>query len=612
MAATYDLTQDFDTGDELGQQAPYWVVGICRFKHQVTYDLATRKSVPTDDNLGTTADAFTMAEKPPLVLTGSVTDIQVSAAKESHVSNLSLTITPGDLNMVSEIMPGDWVVACMLNSETQGRVVAQKMRQGKAVNGWTDGFKFLGKVSSSRKSMRSTAGGTLSTSYRVQCVGSGEFDSLLFYNPQLDQQNSIPVELARFGVLINAIVLGDDPSVVGGAVDINKVIPRLVQTIFGQGAWAASQTAVQDTTGATALGSPNSSYLIPQTVANWLDMPDARTYNDVLYTLLGVQHYRTVVGVNAVGQNDAWSLFQPDGVQAAEDLVNLRTLKTPSPLIGWFPLSAPPMQATVWDMLSGYMNAPLNEMFVALKVDPDGRVFPHLIARQTPYTSVSQAGLDSTIAAVGPVQGVDVTDFLELPRWKLPSAPGRNIVLDADIGRSDAIRFNMVHISGTGSGSPDDSTQSFARALPVTDNIDIKRHGVRPYLTGLNCVLKDQTRGPAVWRDIMADVVMGQHLRLNGQIVCIGIQAPIAPGDNLEFDGIVFHIESVAHVGGINTEGGRVFTTILQVTHGVDNEEKQQVSVTLGQSQREAEFPGVADGDDILPDNDHVVYERLD
>jgi hypothetical protein len=618
MAATYDLTRDFDSGDELTQQAPYWVVGIVRFAHQATYDPQTRASISESDDLA-------MEERdPPLVLTSEVTQMRVASSKDSHVSNLGLNITAA-MNMLTEAMPGDWVVGCMLNSETQGKKVAQAMREKKAINGWKDGLKFLGKVSGCRKAIAAAPNGTIRTSYSVQAVGFGEFDSLLFFHPQLQQQNALPASLEQFGTLIKDIVSGTDRSVVGNAVDINKVLPKLVEVVFGQGAWNSAPGILSKSQGAIS-ASPNTRYLVPATVFKWLGLERAKTYNDLLYVLTGVQHYRTVE--NASGNTDGWTLFQPDGLTADD---NGDVLRTPVPLIGWFPLSAPPMQASVWDLLSGYTNPPLNEMYIALKADSEGDIFPHLVVRQTPYTSpavrgaisqwkgeaeaekarLSQLYSQPSGRVVPPLasQDADATDFLELPRWKLPNTPGRIIIHSADIGRSDGLRFNMVHVSGTGMGTLTDEVGSFLRAPPVVDTLDIKRHGVRPYMTGINCVLRDQARGPQVWRDVMADVVMGQHLRLSGQFVCVGIQAPIATGDNLEFDNLALHIEGVVHLGSVNENGERSFRTILQVSHGVDVEPVQEANRRRGASERESQFAGINPDDSVAQGQTHVTTE---
>jgi hypothetical protein len=197
----------------------------------------------------------------------------------------------------------------------------------------------------------------------------------------------------------------------------------------------------------------------------------------------------------------------------------------------------------------------------------------------------------------------DATQFLELPRWRLPAS----LLYSADIGRSDALRFNLVHVSGTGYGAMTDEVGSFVRAPPVTDTLDIKRHGVRPYMTGVNSALRDLAKGPKVWRDIMADIVMGQHLTLSGQFITVGLQVPITHGDNLEYEGLVFHIETVSHQGRIQPDGSRIFQTILQVSHGVETEERATAARANGASQRQSLFPGTSPTEVDLAGNQRNV-----
>ena len=49
------------------------------------------------------------------------------------------------------------------------------------------------------------------------------------------------------------------------------------------------------------------------------------------------------------------------------------------------------------------------------------------------------------------------------------------------------------------------------------------------------------------WARIHADAVIGGHLKMNGTFVCAGIPDPIAVGDNLEFEDVVYHIEQITH-----------------------------------------------------------------
>ena len=625
MAAKYDLASDFRSGDELKTQVPYWVLGVVRFANQVTWDPTTRKSISANDDVA-------MAEREPLVLTSEVVQVSVTASKDAHVSNLSCSLYPHE-NWLSGILPGDWLVCCMVNSETRGKEIAQRMRDRQAINGFQDGLKFLGRVTACRKNIQvNRQNGTVQTGYSVQGVGFGEFDSLVFFHPQLQAAGILPQQLEQFGMLIQDIVNASDGSVNGGTVDINKVLPKLVDVIFGIGAWSNAPGIKQGKHTEAIQASPNTKYLVPRTISAWLGLQGAQTYNDILNVLMGVQHYRTVQNATEVtAQQHPWSLFQPDGLREDQGV-----FRTPSDLIGWFPLSPPPTQATVWDMISGYTNPPINEMYLTLRPDQDGDIFPHLVVRQTPYSSDTVRGalaewkaeadrererlhrsvqvearkLNQRLAPAKKSnrnpQDADATEFLEIPRWKLPGT----LLYQADIGRSDAARFNMVHVSGTGYGSLTDETGNFVRAPPVMDTLDIKRNGLRPYMTGVNCVLRDLAKGPKVWRDIMSDIVMSQHLTLSGQITCVGIQAPISHGDNLEFENVVFHIESIRHQASIQPDGTRTFQTLLQVSHGIETDERQSLNQQQGQSPRQSRFAGTDESEQDLLGTSAVTVEE--
>jgi hypothetical protein len=60
---------------------------------------------------------------------------------------------------------------------------------------------------------------------------------------------------------------------------------------------------------------------------------------------------------------------------------------------------------------------------------------------------------------------------------------------------------------------------------------------------------------------------------LNGTLECVGISEPIAVGDNLEFDSVVYHIEQIVHNASINPQNGmKTFRTTLSLSHGVSIE----------------------------------------
>jgi hypothetical protein len=71
---------------------------------------------------------------------------------------------------------------------------------------------------------------------------------------------------------------------------------------------------------------------------------------------------------------------------------------------------------------------------------------------------------------------------------------------------------------------------------------------------------------------MLADFVIGQHLTLTGTFVLQGIQSPISPGDNFQYNETVYHIEQVAHSCSIGSDGHKEFHTILHVNHGLSSE----------------------------------------
>lgn len=161
---------------------------------------------------------------------------------------------------------------------------------------------------------------------------------------------------------------------------------------------------------------------------------------------------------------------------------------------------------------------------------------------------------------------VKLTRFLELPRWRIHPV----LVRSYNVGRSDSLRFNWMYLDANPGVSEVDRTVVFARNPPFADQLDIARNGMRLYNATVNCSPQDAIDStPSDWMYILSDIVFGQHLTLTGSLETYGIQAPIVPGDNIEFDDAVFHIESLRHSFAISPDGKKTFTTSISLTHGV-------------------------------------------
>jgi hypothetical protein len=209
-------------------------------------------------------------------------------------------------------------------------------------------------------------------------------------------------------------------------------------------------------------------------------------------------------------------------------------------------------------MLQQFLNPTINEMYTALKVAPfTGRIMPTLVIRQIPFSTES----------IPEAEDFSFTRFLALPRWRISPAMVRYV----DIGKSDASRTNFVHIYGNAANyaAKRDIPSQLVRNPPIFDEIDIMRSGMRSAMDTVDCAIDDQFRAPGAWMEAIADWRIGSHHTLNGTISCVGIQAPIAEGDNIEFEGIAYQIESVAHHCNITSDGKKSFSTSFSLTNGM-------------------------------------------
>ena len=291
------------------------------------------------------------------------------------------------------------------------------------------------------------------------------------------------------------------------------------------------------------------------------------------------------------------------------------------PMLGTF-LPSPPQfdgQKTIWAILQQFLNPTINEMYSCLRVNPAGKIFPTLVVRQLPFSSgliteeyrpkplpvaahlrdqqkekQQKKKVATTIQHKDPLptelRNLTLTRFMELPRWRVHPI----LVKSVDLGRSDAVRVNFIHAYGESALAGMTSVRQFVTDPPLSDDIDIARNGLRPYLSTVPCDPVDsRNRSSSDWMYILSDILMGQHLTLSGSVELVGVQAPICPGDNLEFDEHVLHIEAVAHTFMMNPNGFKSFSTTVALTHGIKAEQATGADLAMysGSDQRDLAQP---------------------
>jgi hypothetical protein len=606
--ATYECVADYGAqpGADYVSQSANWVVCVFRFRYPATYSRQNQNSFTTNYPPG-----LEIRGK-PLIITGDCLQLQVQMAKSQHTPQMSATLAPG-INYESEIFPGDWCMAWMFTNDQDFQDVLQRMtgigaQGGVPLNGFRDGLKFVGRVSSIRKSLDQAASGHRQVRYALTGTGFQEMDAQIFYDPLLaDQTKALGLLWGHLDADISKLIREGQRG-----IDINKALPYIIDLLLGRGiprgeghGGAVGQQATAGLEARTQNSDSDATfaYGVPTLVAQCLGISGTSprgivAFADILETTIGIQQYdgQSTAGslgpqdVNKGGSNADLAIaaaFMPENLQ---QLGNRRL--TTQPLLGDVLPQAPQFNnVPVWSILRQYLNPGINEMYMTLRVNQDGRVMPTFIARQFPFTTdrfVAKLNTRSGIDTADPSDesaglnlnsgnaadesaGLDLdrtlftTRYLNLPTWGIDPV----LVNHVDVGRSDALRFNFVHVYGNCATPGFDKIQIIFNP-PIRDDLDISRSGLRPYMATVPIWVGDVINHSAgKWMNVLSDFLMGQHMTMTGTMNSLGIQAPVCIGDNVEWDGDTYHIEAINHSCSIDGNGMKVFNTGLSLSHGI-------------------------------------------
>lgn len=591
---------------------PYWLIAIYRLGEPLSFDRTTMSSTSKDLTKG----ALLRAQK-PLVITDDCLQLTISNSKTSQMKNLSAFLKQTDVNYLTEILPGDWCVAWIVNNREKRDDLLDRIDRGDPddpCNQWDDGLKFVGRVGDVFKEVNiSGETGTMSESYSLTCRGFEELSAYVFYDYAFASPDQVEGDIgqwaARFG--IDAVKIFGRVNEKGIEEDnINRIVPQLLNMVVGQG---PPEDLKQKVISSTMIPNPDGShntaqpqldnaapyaYMIPCSVGYILGKTGANpnkakgviSYADILELDMGVQSY---------SQKTGSQMFVPDlDTDNPEYSPSRRT--TPFALMGTFlPMMPDFANRPLWSLFQQYLNPTINEMYTCLRVNADGLVVPTIVMRQIPFTTdafklPSEApasgdalnpelvlGSGGSITQQQPDKPFQVTRFLDLPRWVIPKVMLRHFA----VGRSNATRTNFVHVYGQSAYLGEQNVPIQAQMIenpPVRDDLDIMRSGMKPYMTTVECWVSDQHNKIAGrWMRMIADWTMGSQYTLSGTVESVGIQSPICEGDNLALDGCVYHIMSVQHNASINpATGTKTWSTHLSITNGLRDQDTTTVGST--------------------------------
>lgn len=616
MSRVYDILVEHNESG-LGDNAkdvdsistsPYAIIAVWRYKFPVTFSREKTASF-TRNPL-----AATELRNDPLIIVDDLRNISVSCGKSNYIGQLQAGLHPG-MNYFQEIFPGDHLACWMVNSQELAKELILKIERSEQCNNFLDGLKFVGRVSGLRKNINQNPGGIRTSSYNLTAASFTELDASIYFDPYLaDAETRIGSSwLKTTGLKIDEL-LGSTGTGIGnqpGYVNADKILPVLFGAFYGLGI-PRNYGTVTGPNVTAGLDDPNA-MIIPQPVGKILGVRNgskpngAFAYTDIVEFIHGIQQYSsvgpdpqmTLQAKQTPGprflNHTAANIFTPDNINSSP---NDRRRSTGYDLLASFlPQTAQfTGQRTVWSILQQYLNPAINEMYACLRPNAAGEIFPTIVIRQLPFNS---GLISNTYTPKSPTVATEVpepsdqktgkkkndepkpkqelltkdrprqltlTKFAEVPRWYAHPV----LIRQLDVGRSDATRFNFVHITSDAGYSTGNQTNQLIRDPPVIDDLDMYRSGLRPYITSVSTSTQDiVNRKSGDWMYILSDILMGQHLTLNGQVQLLGVQAPICPGDNFEFDQHIFHIESVSHNFQIQMDGTKSFSTTLALSHGV-------------------------------------------
>lgn len=572
MSRIYNLVDDFvgQTGDDFSATVtPCWVIAIFPYFQPLTFSRTSLFNDQSDvsftsnlDNIDRIKDTIIIVDCPSLSISGT---------KSSFAGQLQASlIADGKTNYLSKVMPGDLVMAWIVNSESKRQEIIDNINGNTKSNDFNSGLKFLGRVDSMRKKIAQSASGTRQSMYALSAVGFREFDYSVYLDPQLHiEVPSFNIFLARLTEGLSIINDSDKRQAGLGNTEIttDATLPFLLKLFFGQGipsSFVDPSNSLPKSSGglssqASGIDETPYSLAIPKIVGKLLGRatPSKKSqklsYIDVLEVMIGRQQYGDKRG------NDEGALFAPDNIVKQTETIR-HCGGNNGTLFGTFlPMPTPFTGKNVWSILNEFLNPALNEMYCALRINVDGNILPTLTVRQIPFSSPTAAKKKTN----------KVTPFLSLPRWI--AAP--LLIRGLEYGRSDALHFNMVQIYGqapaTGAALERTVQMMQPGQAPKIDTYDIVRHGIKLYSQTVACSPTDTIGGPKEWMSIAGDWLFGQQFTLTGSCMLQGIVAPICYGDNFEVDGVVFHIEAVSHSCSMDPNGNKDFVTTLSLTNGL-------------------------------------------
>lgn len=564
------------------QSSPGWMLTFLRWENRDTLHYADKvKPSNSDPNL-----------REPLVVLNDCLSLSVVSSKSSTNSSFQATFVGTDINYSTAVAPGDFCIINIVKYDTQTLSLYDKAKGLNPINGKDDGFKGLFKVQSVRRTLQVSPDGPKHLVYTITGHAFTELNNVIYFSPYIateeDKQRPFNLFVSNLGDTWKNLILEKK------GVPCSDVLPVFLRGFIGESI-PEDKRKLKDGTAKTE----NRQFEIPTSVGKLLGLKNATYAADIYRFVSGIQKYENSNNGNSIIPLEK-GLFPTNYLGYPIPIGEGATIPLSDKCEGYC-FSMPDLwnQSQAWSIMKQFANTEINELFTCHKLFPNGSILPTIVYRQIPFTTDYFNGDSST------------TKFSSLPRWEVDP----ELILNFDLGRDDAARFNMVQLFGSnalGDGATAANNQIMNGNF-VLDTKDIKRHGLKPLITSTQFDLV-QTEDPKSfnsprWAKLRADWLIGGQLKENGHITCIGIQEPICEGDNFKIGSYLFHIESITHSCNAAPNGLKEFRTTLSLCNGVsiksssvgpvyDEMDHTDANKTR-QEDKDGVYPGIGDVQDI-------------
>lgn len=550
--------------------------------HQVSpaYVLTFLRWSNRDTKNYTNADP--LAVRKPMLVYSDAVSVVTTDNKASMSSTSTMVLKCGDINYATAVHPGDFVIINMVQWESDAQRIRDKAEALKPINEIGDGFKGVFKIQSVVKNLKVSKDGTKNLYVTITAASFTEFNNVVYYNP------AIAAAFAEQGAALYSTAIGDYyADKLKANSEVQEVVTDLFKILIGQS---------RKKFDAKIKNYGNTHFKIPSTLGALIGRPDIKFASEFYNYIIGIWKDSKNNNANSTnigpGMNPGFT-SDSNFIRTGMSIAGRKSVQ----IENW-------NNQTAWSIIMANINSAINEMYTTHRVGPDNRVYPTIVVRQKPFTSEHFTG------------GSAVTKFFQVPRWKVSA----NLLTDLQTSMNEAARFNFVQVftRQLSDTAEQDMSQQIALGNFFYDEGDIERQGLKPYVVTSNFdfpAAKNGDNGKKLhareWAELVSDWVIDGHLKESGVLTFHGIQDPIAVGDNLEFDGIVYHIEGVSHIMTISPDGIKSWSTKVTVSFGMDMRSSKEGPVYPNMTHTDAQsnnkedwdneriLPGISDSQDI-------------